>query len=85
MNIGTTSTQILAADEARQNKTVVIQNTGTVDVSLGIGAANVAALTDDVGVLLKAGASVELTWNHAAAPISGIVASGTGVVRVNTI
>jgi len=85
MDISTTATAILAADSSRYGRTVLIQNTGTVDISVGVGAANVAALTATVGVLLRVGADMALTGQEAAGAVSGIVASGTGALRVNII
>ena len=85
MTIETTNTEILPANPNRGGRTVLIQNVGTVAVSLGIGAGNVAALTAANGVLLTSGKSIRLTGNDAVLPVSGIVASGTGSLRVNTI
>lgn len=85
MEITTAKTVILAADAARFGRTVVLQNTGTVSVSVGIGAANVAALTADVGLLVVAGGKLTLTGPEAAADISGITTSGTGAIRSTII
>lgn len=85
MTIETTVTAILAASQLRSSQTVVIQNTGSVNVSLGIGSENVAALTYANGVLLEPGASIDLTGNDAAKAVSGITESATGNVRANII
>ena len=85
MNITNAKTAILAADQLRASKTVIIQNTGSVGVSLGIGSENIASLTYANGVLLEAGDRMELSGNDAAQPVSGITETNASSVRANTI